>query len=146
MDMSFQEKSAWGLILGLTLVSAWYFPAAFRIVETTPNGIPLIAITIGGTIALVAIEIVYHIVIAAGSGELDSDERDVLIDLKAERNSGIVLGLGLFWLIGFIILQSIVGAYPVPQPLEIVVWIMLAITVAEIAKLFSQIWYYRVGV
>ena len=146
MDLSFQEKSAWGLILGLTLVSAWYFPLAFRIAENAPNGIPLIVITIGGTIALVVIEIVYHIFIAAGSSEHESDERDVLIDLKAERNSGIVLGLGLFWLIGFIVAQSVLGAYPVPNPLEIVVWIMLTITVAEIVKLFSQIWYYRVGV
>ena len=145
MDLSFQEKSAWGLLLGIVAVSVFYFPAAFRIVETVPNGIPLIAISVVGVIALVIIEIIYHAVIAVASGD-ETDERDVLIDLKAERNAGLVLGLALFWLVGFIIAQSILGAYAVPGPLEIAVWILLAITVAEVAKLASQIWYYRAGI
>ena len=148
--MSFQEKSAWGLLIGLVAVSVFYFPAAFSVVETIESagsGVPLIALIIAGTIALVVIEVVYHTVIAAWSPKDAgvSDERDRLIDLKSERNAGFVLGFSLFWLIGWILAQSVFEAYPVPQPLAIAVYIMLAITVSEVAKLGSQIWYYRIG-
>lgn len=145
MDFSFQEKSAWGLLLGIALVSAFYFPAAFRIVEAVPNGAALIAISVAGIVALIVIEVVYHAVVAGVSRDTESDERDLLIDLKAERNAGLILGFGLFWLVGHIIARSMLGAYPVPKPLEIAVWILVALTVAEIAKLVSQIWYYRAG-
>ena len=148
MDLSFQEKSAWGMLIGIVVISALYFPAAFTVVDTVGEALPLIGLIAGGIIALVIIEIIYHTVIAAWSSkEADQrDERDKLIDLKAERNAGFVLGFGLFWLIGWIIAQSTIQAYPVPEPLAITVFIMLAITVSEIAKLASQIWYYRTGV
>ena len=145
MDISFQEKSAWGLLLGIVAVSIFYFPAAFDIVAATEHGAALIAISVVGVIALIVIETIYHAVIAATSGE-DTDERDVLIDMKAERNSSYVLGFGLFCLVGHIIAQSILQAYPVPNALEIAVYILLAITVSEVSKLLWQIWYYRAGI
>lgn len=149
MDMSFQEKSAWGLLLGIVLVSVFYFPAAFRIVAAAPDGasraLPLIAISVVGVIALVVIEIAYHAFVASLSRETGSDERDALIDLKAERNGGFALGFGLFWLVGFIVIQSVMKAYAVPGAMEIVVYILLALTASEIVKLLSQLWYYRVG-
>ena len=146
--MSFQEKSAWGVLLGLAIVSWFYFPAAFAVVASTGNAVPLVALIAFGVAVLVVIEVVYHTVIAVESPREAGvvDERDRLIDLKAERNGGFALGLSLFWLIGWIIAQSILGAYPVPQPLEIVVWMMLAITFAEMVKLLSQIIYYRFSV
>ncbi len=150
MDMSFQEKSAWGLLLGIVLVSVFYFPAALSIVAAAPDGTPsaasLIAISVVGVIALVVIEIVYHAFVASLSRDTDSDERDALIDLKAERNGGLALGIGLFWLVGHIVAQSVVEAYAVPGAMEIVIYILLALTASEIVKLMSQLWYYRVGV
>ena len=70
---------------------------------------------------------------------------DALIDLKSERNGGFALGFGLFWLVGFIVIQSVVQAYAVPGAMEIAVYILLALTASEIVKLMSQLWYYRVG-
>ncbi|MDX1517294.1 MAG: hypothetical protein R3288_10665 [Woeseiaceae bacterium] len=146
MDLSFQEKSAWGLLIGLVGVSLFYFPAAFAVAERVPHGAPLIAVSVVGVIALVVFEIVYHALIAAG-GRVDAgDERDALIDLKAERNAAYVLGIGLFWLVGAIVWRSVVEAVPVPNPLQIAVFILLAITVSEVSKLLWQIWYYRTGV
>ncbi len=149
MDMSFREKSAWGLLLGIVVVSAFYFPAAFEIVAAAPEGppqaMPLIAISVAGVIALVVIEIVYHAFVASLSREVGTDERDALIDLKAERNGGFALGLGLFWLVGFIVIQTVVQAYAVPGAMEIAVYILLALTASEVVKLASQLWYYRVG-
>ncbi|MEE4161887.1 MAG: hypothetical protein V2I25_05210 [Woeseiaceae bacterium] len=151
--MSFREKSAWGLLLGIVLVSVFYFPAALRIVVDAPAGAPrvgpLIGISIAGVIALVLIEVIYHAFVAGLSGRSaadECDERDVLIDLKAERNGGYALGFGLVWLVGFIVTQSVVQAYAVPGAMEIAVYILLALTASEVAKLLSQLWYYRVGV
>jgi hypothetical protein len=150
MDMSFQEKSAWGLLLGIVLVSVFYFPAALNIVEAAPEdavgAAPLIAISVVGVIALVVIEIVYHAFVASLSRDTDSDERDALIDLKAERNGGFALGIGLFWLVGHIVARSVLQPLGVPGAMEIVIYILLALTVSEIVKLMSQLWYYRVGV
>lgn len=143
MDLSFQEKSAWGLLVGIGIVSYFYFPAAFDIADSAPNGAPLVAISIGGIIALVVIEAIYHAVIAVSSGDTEMDERDVLFDLKSERNAGLVLGIGLFWLVGHIVAtHSMDDKVPVAG-LSIAVWVLFALTVSEAAKLVSQIWYYR---
>lgn len=143
MDMTFQEKSAWGLLIGIGIVSYFYFPAAFEIARTEPHGAPLIAISIGGVIALIIIEGIYHAVIASSSKNTSPDERDVLFDLKSERNAGLVLGIGLFWLVGHIIATHSIGDKVPVGGLSIAVWVLFALTVAEIAKLISQIWYYR---
>lgn len=143
MDMTFQEKSAWGLLIGIGVVSYFYFPAAFEVAGTVPHGAPLIAISIAGVVALIIIEGIYHAVIAGVSRSTSPDERDVLFDLKSERNAGVVLGVGLFWLVGHIIAtHSIEDKVPVGG-LSIAVWVLVALTVSEVAKLVSQIWYYR---
>ena len=143
MDAGFQEKSAWGLLVGIGAVSYFYFPAAFEVARTVPHGAPLIAISIGGVVALIIIEAVYHAVIAASSHDTSPDERDVLFDLKSERNAGLVLGVGLFVLVGHIIAtHSMADRAPVGG-LSIAVWVLFALTVSEVAKLLSQIWYYR---
>ena len=146
--MSFQEKSAWGMLVGIFVVSLFYFPAAFRVVEAANEPIALIALIVVGTIALVVIEVLYHTVIAVSAPREANrtDERDQLIDLKSERNSSFLLGFSLFTLIGWILLANAVQSESAPGPLGIVVYIMLAISVAEMIKLASQIWYYRVGV
>jgi len=145
MDLSFQEKSAWGLLAGILIVSAVYFPAAIRIVETTDNPVALIAISVGGVVALIIIQAVYHAIIAAAGGD-QTDERDALIDLKAERNGGFVLGIALFLLVGHIIAASVVPGRPDLSVLLVGVYIIAALTLSEVAKLVSQIWYYRAGV
>ena len=150
MDMSFREKSAWGILLSIVLVSVFYFPAALRIVAGASDGEvrvgPLITISVVGVIAIIVIQVVYHAFVASLSRDTDSDERDSLIDLKAERNGGLALGVGLFWLVGHIVAQSVLKAYAVPTPMEIVVYILLALTASEVVKLMSQLWYYRIGV
>jgi hypothetical protein len=147
--MSFEEKSAWGLLLGIVVVGVVYFPAAFDIVAASPDGVPeaksLIGLSVLGVIALLAIEVGYHALVAVGGPGQRRDERDALINLKAERNGGFALGFGLFWLIGFIVLQSVLKAYPVPGAIEITLYILLALTASEVVKLLSQLWYYRIG-
>ena len=144
MDMSFQEKSAWGLLAGILIVSAYYFPVALRVVAETNHPAALIGVSVGGVVAITVIETIYHIIIAA-TGNTQSDERDAMIDLKAERNGGLGLGLSLFVLIGYIVQQYIALAGQGPGALTIVIYILGALALSEVAKLVSQIWYYRRG-
>ncbi len=145
MDGSFQEKSARGLLAGILLVSVFYFPVALRIVEFAGNPVALVAVSIVGVVSLIIIEAVYHAAIAI-SGGTESDERDALVNLQAERNGGLVLGLALFLLVGHIIAEHALRSGDGPSPLLIVVYIIAALTVSEVAKLASQIWYYRAGI
>ena len=145
MDLSFQEKSAWGLLVGIGIVSYFYFPAALDIADSVPHGAPLIVISIAGVIALIIIEAIYHGVIAVSSGGDAMDERDRLFDLKSERNAGVVLGVGLFWLVGHIIATHSIEDIDPVGGLTIAVWILFALTVSEVAKLISQICYYRIN-
>ena len=144
MDLSFQEKSAWGLLAGIVIVSAFYFPAALRIVDHAGRPLALIALSVVGLVALVVIEVVYHAVIAVAGNDA-SDERDALIELKAERNGGLMLGIVLFVVVGHIVAQHALLDGTGPSPLLIAVYIIAALTFSEVAKLLSQIWHYRVG-
>ncbi|MDH3576493.1 MAG: hypothetical protein OEO71_01575 [Gammaproteobacteria bacterium] len=145
MNMTFQEKSAWGSLVALGLVSYWYFPAAFAAAGNDGAAADLITISIACVIALVVIEIIYHVIIASRGGDM-KDERDDFVNLKAERIAGFVLGIGLFTLVGRIIaVEAIEALTPVETmtALTIAIWILFALTVSEVAKLISQIAYYR---
>ena len=144
MNVSFAEKSAWGILIGLAVMSWWYFPRAFAVVEVSGNPIALGAISVVWVVGFVIFEAVYHAVIAASGGD-EEDERDRLFNLKAERNAGFVLGIGLLLLVGHILATTIVPERGVMTPLAIAVWILFVMTVAEIGKLLWQIWYYRVS-
>ena len=146
MDLSFKEKSTWGLLLGFVLVSVYYFPEAIDAVDSAAGSWRLIGLSIAGVIALVVIEIVYHVIIAAVSpSEAGEDERDKLIDLTAERLAGFALGFVLFWIIGRIIATTAIPELGEPSVLMVAVWILAALTASEVVKLLAVIGYYRVG-
>jgi hypothetical protein len=149
MEMTFQEKSAWGSLVGLGLVSYWYFPRAFYIAESSNSPGALFGISIACIVALIVVFSVYHAVIAAHGGE-ETDERDRIIDLRAERISSYALGIGLFWLVGHIVAAEQVDEFSRFDQLQpmgsllIAVWILFAITASEVIKNIAQIIYYRV--
>ena len=147
VNMTFQEKSAWGSLAALVLVSFLYFPAAFDAAAKAAQPAKLIGISIGCVVVLIVIEAIYHSIIAV-TGSSSTDERDALINLKAERIAGFVLGIGLFILVGRIIaFEAIEAITPVETmgALTIAVWILFVLTVSEISKLALQVWFYRAG-
>lgn len=144
MNMSFSEKSAWGLLVGLVMVSWWYFPRAFAVAEHSDTPFALAAISVVCVVALIVFEAVYHAIIAASGGD-EADERDRMIDRTAERNAGFVLGIALFILVGRIFATTAVPEVGSMTPLVIGIWILFAITVSELSKVLWQIWYYRTG-
>ena len=146
MDLSFKEKSTWGLLLGIVVVSVYYFPEAINAADSAAGSWRLIGLSIAGVIALIVIEIVYHVIIAAVSpSESGEDERDKLIDLKAERLAGFALGFVLFWIIGRIIATTAIPELGEPSVLMVAVWILAALTASEVVKLLAVIGYYRVS-
>ena len=142
--MNFAEKSAWGLLVGLGVMSWWYFPRAFAVAAETDNPLALGAISVVCVVGLVIFEAVYHAVIA-GTGGDEEDERDQLIDMKAERNASFVLGIALLSLVGRILATSAMPELAPMSALIIAGWILLALTVSELSKVLWQIWYYRTG-
>ena len=152
MEMSFQEKSAWGSLVGLGLVSYWYFPRAFDVAEGSNSPAALFGISIACIIALIIILAVYHSAIAIRGGD-ETDERDRLIDLRAERISSCALGIGLFWLVGRIVASEQVDQWAKIEQIDqiqpmgsllIAVWILYALMASEVIKRIAQIIYYRI--
>jgi hypothetical protein len=142
MDISYQEKSAWGSLVGLGLVAYWYFPTAFDIADNSNHPGSLFALSVGCIVAIIIIESIYHGVIAL-RGDNESDERESLIDLKSERWSGYILAVGLFWLVGHIIANNALGETHEIGSLMVAVWVMFALSVSEVSKRIIQIIYYR---
>jgi len=141
--MTFREKSSWGSLIALGTVAYWYFPRAFRIASNSNEATDMLGISITCIVALILIQAIYHGIIASkGSDRID--ERDILIDLKAERIAGYVLGIGLFWLVGHIVASGSSDMVAEVGTLSIAVWILFAITVSEIGKLSARIVYYQV--
>ena len=146
MDMTFKEKSTWGLLLGIVAVSIFYFPRALQAVDIANSSGPLIGLSIAGVIALILFQIIYHSVIAAtAGGDVAEDERDQLIDLKAERLAGFALGFILFWIIGRIVVTTAAPEFPEPSVLLVAVWLLAALTASEVIKLLAVIAHYRIG-
>ena len=142
MDLSFEEKSAWGSLLGLGLVAYWYFPKAFAIAIRTNDAADIVVISVVCIVALIIIEAIYQSIIAVRGGE-DRDERDALIDLKAELVASYVLSIGMFLLVARIFAASLGDRVDSMGTLLIAVCILFALTVSEISKLITQVWYYR---
>ena len=141
--MSFEEKSAWGSLVGLLLVSGWYFPKAAYLASTSPSSAPLIAISVGWIVAMIIILAVYHGVIALWG--YDTDERDRLIELKAERIAAHALSGSLLIIVGWVMAKTFDPNVATLQPLLVVVWMFAAMTLAEGIKYVAQIIYYRAG-
>ena len=145
--MTFPEKSAWGLLTGLLGISWFYFPAAFAVASRPEAAVGLVVLIAVAVVFLVIFEVIYHTVIAVSAPREANlrDERDRVIDLRAERNASFALGASLFILIWHVLANAAQDVDRTPGALTIVVWIMLAITASEVVKLASQIWAYRFG-
>jgi len=96
--MSFQEKSAYIMIVILLLVGGGYFYEVLQQSQNTGSiASPTLPVLIKYTINLVILSIIGHIIIAGISSkaaEAKLDEREQLIFEKAGNLSGWVLGAG----------------------------------------------------
>ena len=144
MDMSFEEKSAWGSLLALAVASWMFFPMAIRHIAAGGEPVDLIFRLFFIIGVIIVIEIVYHSVAAVSAKDRETDERDLMISLKADRVSGYVLGFGVVWIAGVAFIENAVPWAPAaPSSTMMSIYLFLALTVSEASKCLLQIWFYR---
>jgi hypothetical protein len=134
MTAPFQEKSAIGSLL-ITLVAFGYYIHA-TLTSPLSRG-DTIALIIGVVVLVVIAEVIYHVLIAV-SGETETDERDLLIDARAERFASFALATG--------VIGTIWHALSHEPSTTTVHLLVVSLAVAEVIKRISQIVYYRRGV
>lgn len=149
MDISYQEKSILGSLLAIVVVYGFYFAAALRHVAEPEFGSGSLGRLIFAVIAIVVIEIVYHIVLAIEQKPEAKDERDILIEGKAYRNAYLLLATGAFLVVSYVIVAGLMrDAAPTRiliTPSLMVNLVLLAMVAGELTKFATQLFYYRRG-
>ena len=150
MDLSYQEKSILGSLLAMVVVYGYYFAAVLRDVGRPEFGGGSLGRLMLAVIAIIVIEIVYHIVLAMESKAEPKDERDILIECKAYRNAYFLLATGACLVIAWVIVAGLVrDAAPtriIVTPFLTVNLVLFFMVLAELAKFLTQLFYYRRGV
>ncbi len=145
MEWSLEEKSAWGSLLAVSL-SAWlFFPVALSHIAAGGALVELAGRATLVVVVILIVEIVYHSLVVAISKDTGKDERDVFISTKADKWAGYVLGFGVCWIIGLIVVRDLVPSVQPPSSVLVSVYLLMALTISEASKILLQIWYYRTG-
>ena len=93
---SFEEKSVWIQLTGLVISFAGYLFIASRMLASGVRALPAFAAVFSVSVALLIIILVVGYVVAAVTGRTDDrDERDRLIEWRAEARSGWLLATGV---------------------------------------------------
>lgn len=140
MDMSYQEKSIAGSLLAMLVVYGYYFAAVLRHSGQVGFAVGRLIFTV---IAIIVIEIAYHIALALQSRPEPKDERDILIESKAYRNAYFAYGTGAFLVISVVIAAGLAGN--LVTPFLLVNLVLLFMVLAEVVKFVTQLLYYRKG-
>ena len=144
MDMSFEEKTVWGSLLALAVASWLFFPVALSHIAAGGEPVDLIFRVVFVIGVIIVIEIVSHAVAVMSARNHESDERDAMINMKADRISGYVLGFGVVWIAGSAFIRDAVPWAPAaPSSTMMSIYLFLALTVSEAFKCLLQIWFYR---
>lgn len=152
MDLTFQEKSLIGTLTATLLLFGYYFTEVFQVI--TEYSLESLArlpfLMIGVILVFVAVEAIYHIVIALHSKPEGTDERDKEIERRAARISYFVLFCGCFLTMGHVLLNMFIdyGAQEptLTTPVMTVNLILLSVVLAEVTGFSLQLYYYRRGV
>ena len=149
MDLSYQEKSILGSLAAMVVVYGYYFASVLRDTSNPEFGGGNVARLVFAVVAIIVIEIVYHIVLALETKVEPKDERDVLIECKAYRNAYFLLASGAFLVISSVIMGNLVRESAptriIVTPFLTVNLVLFFMVLAELAKFLSQLFYYRQG-
>jgi hypothetical protein len=150
MDLSYQEKSILGSLLAMVVVYGYYFASVLRDAARPEFDGDSLGRLMLAVIAIIVIEIVYHIVLALESKTEPKDERDILIECKAYRNAYFLLAVGAVLVITWVIVAGLVRAAAptriILTPFITVNLVLFAMVLAEMVKFLTQLFYYRRGV
>ncbi|MFC6439022.1 hypothetical protein [Bowmanella sp. JS7-9] len=107
--MAFHEKSAWWMLIALSVLSVLYANALFGLSGDGQIPPPNVPVLIRYTVALVIVAVIGHIIIAAtapSDANAEPDERERKIFDRAGRISGFVFGFGVVSAMLFYLFQS----------------------------------------
>lgn len=136
--MSFREKSAWIALITYGVVFGGYFFALWQAWDASYAHGLSIGLMVGAVAALIIVAIVLNTIIALfhpKTANAPADERETMIDLKAERIASYTLSIGVICLIGALLMGW--NAFLVANLL------LASMVVAELVKAIAQIAYFR---
>ena len=140
--MSFQEKSAWVMIVALVISGGLYLQGVLAASQalggTAPPNIGLITFV---TVVIIAFAIFGHVVAALSNladANAPEDERDKRIAQRAGSISGLVLGFAVFVGIWHYVAR--------PDGNLLFHILVMGLVVSQIAEYILSIWFYRRGV
>jgi len=146
MDLSYQEKSILGSLITIVVVYGYYFAAVLRDAGQPEFNLGRLVLAV---IAIIVIEIVYHIVLAIEQKPEPKDERDILIASKDYRNAYFLLATGAFLVIACVVMAGLArDAAPtriIVTPFITVNLVLFFMVLAELMKFLTQLFYYRRG-
>lgn len=138
--MSFREKSAWIALAAYGVVFGAYFLVLWRSWDDAYGQGLSIGLMVAAVLALIAITTTLTILAALTApkdANAPADEREQLIDLKAERIASYTLSTGVVLLIGALLLGW--NGFLVANLL------LASMVMAELAKALAQIIAFRRG-
>ncbi len=138
--MSFREKSAWIALLTYSVVFGAYFLLLWQAWDETYARGLTIGLTIGAVVVLVIVAVALNVTLALLSpkeANAPADERETMIDLKAERISSYVQSVGVVCLIG-----TLLAGW---DAILVAVLLQASLVISELVKAGAQIAYFRRG-
>lgn len=142
--MSFREKSAWFVLIGLLATfGVFYFFWGHGVMQPGMEELHWFLMAIVG---FVLIQVVLHIAAAVldrQGARAPKDEREQLIGLKAARNAGAALAVGVVMVPVLAHLAAFHGAHVHAGHMILVT--MGALFLSEVVRAASKIIYYRLG-
>ncbi|WP_020398261.1 hypothetical protein [Kordiimonas gwangyangensis] len=108
--MGFNERSYIGVLVATVLVYGWYFIEAYGLASAGETAIsqfgPTMWTMVAAHIVLVIAMMVLTAILSRRKGEeLEFDERDNIIEMKAERIGSYMQGCGLFAVLVLVMLE-----------------------------------------
>lgn len=138
--MSFREKSAWISLLIYGGVFGAYFLTVWQAWDDLYARGLVIGLTVGAIVVLTILAVGLTTIVALftpKAANAPADERETLIDLKAERIASYTLSVGVVCLIGAL-LAGVSGVLAA-------VLLLASLVIAELVKACAQIAYFRTG-
>jgi len=142
LNMSFEEKSAWVSLAIITFVFTGYFSQVYEgLLSGSLDKAAVAILFAGAVIAIIVLEIVFHIVLAilnVKDADRPTDERDRLYSMKAGNISGWVLGIGVLIIAGHTFMKE-------PDAIWVANLLLFVVYVSQVVSYALQIFYYRRG-
>jgi hypothetical protein len=138
MNGSFEEKSVWIQLVSVLAIMGGYFAIAGSMISSgIVELVAYVGLFIGTVVLLVMVLVAGHIAVAIVSRREDPDERDRLIEWRAESATSWIVPVGAIAAITALVFSI--------ENLWVAHLLLLSLFVAEVAKCGLQLLFYRRG-